>query len=165
MERRYSLGTADIAVRVETNGQGYLVSVGDRRYTVALRRDDHGCLTLDVDGRQVHAVVAQDGQRRWVSIEGVPYVLDPAYERRVNKTLADARDSLAAQMPGQVTGVYVTPGDHVERGQKLVVLEAMKMELQVTAPHAGRVRAVRVGIGDIVKRGQTLVEVEATPIE
>jgi acetyl/propionyl-CoA carboxylase alpha subunit len=162
MERSYTVEQSQTSIKVETADDGYRVSVGANTYVVALRQDDNGVLTLDVDGRQIRAVVANDGQRRWVSVAGVPYVLDPAYERRGTRHASGGEDSLTAQMPGQVAGVYITPGDYVERGQKLVLLEAMKMELQVTAPHAGRVRAVRVGIGDIVKRGQTLVELEGT---
>ena len=49
-------------------------------------------------------------------------------------------DSLTATMPGVVLEIPVAEGDQVERGQTLVLLEAMKMELRITAPHAGQVR-------------------------
>lgn len=160
MERRYTLGSTEIAVQVESEAEGYRVLVGDKGYLVRIIRDDAGILTLDIDGQRVRAVVATDGARRWVSIDGVAYVLEPATGRRGRRQASDGADSLAAAMPGQVVAVYVTPGEHVERGQRLALLEAMKMELQVTAPHAGRVRAVKVKQGEIVKRGQTLVELE-----
>jgi methylmalonyl-CoA carboxyltransferase 1.3S subunit len=53
----------------------------------------------------------------------------------------------------------VSEGDTVERGQTLVILEAMKMELRVTAPEAGRVKRLLVQMGDVVERGQALVEI------
>ena len=160
MEQRYVVGDTETAVRVEAEGDGYRVTVGDRVYRVAVRRADGGDLTLDVDGRRQRAVVAADGARRWVSVDGVAYTLEPATGRKARYQTRESEDTLAAQMPGQVVTVSVQPGDRVERGQKLLVLEAMKMELQVTAPHAGHVRVVKVKPGDVVKRGQTLIELE-----
>jgi biotin carboxyl carrier protein len=64
-------------------------------------------------------------------------------------------------MPGQVLDVLVHVGDTVERGQTLLLLEAMKMELRMVAPFAGQVRAVRCAAGQVVERGQLLVELQA----
>jgi biotin carboxyl carrier protein len=61
-------------------------------------------------------------------------------------------------MPGLVRGVLVKAGDSVERGQALVLLEAMKMEIRVSAPHAGKVAKVLVSPGETVDRGQRLIE-------
>jgi biotin carboxyl carrier protein len=62
-------------------------------------------------------------------------------------------------MPGTVLAVRVSPGDLVEAGQVLVVLEAMKMENTVPAPLAGRVERVLVEVGQQVQRAEALVEV------
>ena len=67
---------------------------------------------------------------------------------------------LTAQMPGQVVQVLVAESDHVEAGQPLLLLEAMKMETQVTAPHAGTVARLMVQQGDTVERGQQLAEIK-----
>ena len=64
-------------------------------------------------------------------------------------------------MPGLVVRVNVAPGEEVLAGHKLVTLEAMKMELRITAETSGRVAHVRVQVGDVVERGQTLVELTA----
>jgi len=66
--------------------------------------------------------------------------------------------SLEAQMPGVVRRVLAGAGDRVERGQVLLILEAMKMEIRVAAPHAGAVEKVLVKEGDTVGRGQALVD-------
>jgi acetyl-CoA/propionyl-CoA carboxylase biotin carboxyl carrier protein len=65
----------------------------------------------------------------------------------------------AAPMDGVVVRVAVAPGQAVERHAVLVVLEAMKMQIPVTAPRAGQVRAVLVAEGDSVTAGQPLAEV------
>jgi pyruvate carboxylase subunit B len=62
-----------------------------------------------------------------------------------------------APMPGLVLRVLVEPGQAVEAGAGLAVLEAMKMENQIKAPAAGVVQAVRVTPGTAVEKGQILV--------
>lgn len=61
---------------------------------------------------------------------------------------------------GVVIKVEVEPGQAIEADQLLMVLEAMKMETNVTAPNAGKVKSVRVAQGDAVKVNQIVVEFE-----
>lgn len=65
--------------------------------------------------------------------------------------------SLTAPTPGTVVGVKVAPGDRVEAGQVLIVLEAMKMEHTVKADQAGTVEVVRAEVGQAVSEGELLV--------
>ncbi len=67
--------------------------------------------------------------------------------------------AIRAPMPGLVLRVEVAEGQRVEPGMGVVVLEAMKMENEITAPGAGVVRAVRVVAGEAVEKGAVLVEV------
>jgi len=64
-----------------------------------------------------------------------------------------------SQTPGKVFKVLVKQGDQVEAGQVLLVLEAMKMEVEVTSPVAGTVRQLELNVGDPVRSGQELVRV------
>ena len=63
-------------------------------------------------------------------------------------------------MAGAILTVLVKPGDSVKQGQPLVVLEAMKMENQITAPVAGTVKSVDVKEGESVGEGHVLVVLE-----
>ena len=65
-------------------------------------------------------------------------------------------------MRGLVLDVLVGEGDLVDQGDTLVLLEAMKMELRITAPASGQVIRVRCQPGQIVERGQPLVEIVST---
>jgi 3-methylcrotonyl-CoA carboxylase alpha subunit len=75
---------------------------------------------------------------------------------------ADAAASLTAPMPGTVVKVFVEEGQEVEEGQLLLILEAMKMEQPVSAPHAGVVNSLPFGEGSLVPGGAVLAEVRET---
>jgi len=62
-----------------------------------------------------------------------------------------------AELVGNVWKIVAKPGDTVTEDQTLLILESMKMEIEVVAPRAGTVREIRVKETDIVKEGQVLV--------
>ncbi|MCA3247591.1 MAG: 3-methylcrotonyl-CoA carboxylase, partial [Azospirillum sp.] len=66
-------------------------------------------------------------------------------------------------MPGKIVAVAVAAGEKVKRGQKLVVLEAMKMEHTIVAPADGTVARVRFKPGEQTAEGEELVVFEAAP--
>jgi acetyl-CoA/propionyl-CoA carboxylase biotin carboxyl carrier protein len=66
---------------------------------------------------------------------------------------------LTAPMPGQVRTVNVTVGEAVTKGQTLLVLEAMKMEIRIQAPSDGVVERLAVEQGETVEREQVLAEI------
>lgn len=65
-----------------------------------------------------------------------------------------------APMPGNILRIYVNPGDEVLKGQKLFLLEAMKMENEIGAPASGRVASIHVKVGDAVAPGETIIILE-----
>jgi 3-methylcrotonyl-CoA carboxylase alpha subunit len=68
---------------------------------------------------------------------------------------------IEAPMPGKVTAVEVKQGEKVAKGQRLLTLEAMKMEHALTAPFDGTVAELNAKAGVQVKEGQMLVKIEA----
>jgi 3-methylcrotonyl-CoA carboxylase alpha subunit len=72
----------------------------------------------------------------------------------------DAQHHFDAPMHGTIVSVDAQPGDPVEKGDTLLVLEAMKMEYRITAPYAGHVRQIRCLAGDTVERGVCLAEMD-----
>lgn len=128
---------------------------------VQVRPGPDGSLLLDWgSGRTVVYCVA-DGSTRYVHLDGHTLTFAVPEQRSSRRKSAQAGGDLTAQMPGQVVDVLVQAGQSVERGQTLVILEAMKMEIRVAAPSDGIVRQVLVAAGDVVERGQRLVEIGA----
>jgi 3-methylcrotonyl-CoA carboxylase alpha subunit len=163
LELHYQVGNEIKTVSIERVGERYRVRIGQAVYTVTARQREPGVLDLEVDGRQWQAHVAPDGPRHYVAVAGDTWVLERAQPGRQRSQAAGAAPdtgSLEATMPGLVREVLAQEGATVKRGDTLVVLEAMKRELRVTAPYAGRVTRVHCVAGQVVERGQVLVEVE-----
>ena len=104
----------------------------------------------------VHAVAA--GGTTWVFHNGVTYEIVEDAPARARG--AAAHESLMAPMPATVVHVKVGPGDVVRRGDILIILEAMKMELPVRAPADGRVTAVHCEPGQLVQPDTSLIEID-----
>jgi 3-methylcrotonyl-CoA carboxylase alpha subunit len=106
------------------------------------------------------ALAVRRGGTVFVSYKGLVYAVENAGSSRIrskNLGQGDAR----APMPGQIVEVFVEKEQQVQVGQKLLVLEAMKMQHAVIAPFSGVVTALPVKKGDQVGEGQLLVHVEA----
>src|SRR5690606_1000272 len=102
-----------------------------------------------------------DSRRHWIQLDGeAPVVLQTAEVKSHRRARgAGGHAHLNAQMPGQVVDVLVTAGDRVSAGQVVVLLEAMKMEIRITAPYDGVVEQVYVAKGDVVERDQSLIDI------
>ncbi|HWH24763.1 MAG TPA: biotin/lipoyl-containing protein [Candidatus Limnocylindria bacterium] len=68
--------------------------------------------------------------------------------------------TLRAQIPGRVVRLWVADGEQVEQGQRLLAIEAMKMENEIRAPHAGVVGGLGVEVGRLVERGDELLRID-----
>jgi len=67
---------------------------------------------------------------------------------------------MSAPMPGVVLKIFVAVGDVVSKGAPLLILEAMKMEHQISAPHDGTVQDIRCRVGELVQPGVDLIALE-----
>jgi 3-methylcrotonyl-CoA carboxylase alpha subunit len=104
------------------------------------------------------AWVAAAGDVRWVYLDGEVYEIGRG--RAGGRRAGSAHTSLTAPMPATVVRVDASPGMTVRRGDTLIILEAMKMELPIRAASDGVVKAVRCTAGDLVQPGVPLVDFE-----
>jgi acetyl-CoA/propionyl-CoA carboxylase biotin carboxyl carrier protein len=142
--------------------------------TVSGPSGDHAVALIDRSGHVVRLEV--DGVVLEAVVVVQPHVVEVAHRGHTHRfPRPDAfgpgagsgttDGTLLAPMPGTVLDVDVSEGDAVEEGQRLGVLEAMKMELALRAPHTGRVLTVGAAAGDQVALGQVLFVVEESKEE
>ncbi len=137
------------------------VSVGDRSWAAEGPRaaGADGEYFIVLDGVQRRYAIAVSDDAVWVARDG--HHLEVRTERHVRGGAGAVAGSLEAPMPGTVLLVHVADGDTVAEGDVLLVLESMKMELSITAPHAGTVAGLALSPGDRVALKQPLVAVVA----
>ncbi|ATE67125.1 acetyl/propionyl/methylcrotonyl-CoA carboxylase subunit alpha [Rhizorhabdus dicambivorans] len=129
----------DRRVEVEIAGHAHLVTIDDSE----LRARDH-----DV------------GSERLLFLDGEAWPIDEPRADHAGGGGGVSDGTLLAPMPGKVIAVEVAEGDHVSRGQKLLVLEAMKMEQAMLAPFDGVVAELKAAVGAQVSEGTVLARVE-----
>jgi biotin carboxyl carrier protein len=158
-------GDRELEIEVQRHGAGYRVRLGDRwleadfitvgRYVRSLRLED---------GTQVPLVHHREGNTHQISLDGSTVyvdIIDPlAAKRRRREDEIGGTGTVKAMMPGRVVRILVNKGDTVSKGAGLLILEAMKMENEITSPGDGTVEDVFVTSGQTVEAGADLMRVE-----
>jgi biotin carboxyl carrier protein len=161
------LGEKTYTVEVEEVGKSlYRIAVDGSEFLVDGKKTGLTNYSLIVDNRsfEVEVDVKEDEYR--VLVDGRNYHIDLVDERRVrvgglqSGIQLQGRQNVSVPMPGKIIAVLVSEGDSVEKGQGLVIVEAMKMENEVRCPINGEVKEVRVKPGDAVEAGAVLAVVE-----
>lgn len=148
-------------IDIAPQGKSYRATIGDKSVEVEILRADNGYLELLIDNQRVTAYASSDGAKRWVTVNGQTMILTKpaAGTRKSSHGHHHAAGELTAPMPGQVRAVNVSVGDAVTKGQTLLLLEAMKMEIRIQSPMDGVVDSLAVKVGQSVEREQMLVEI------
>jgi 3-methylcrotonyl-CoA carboxylase alpha subunit len=150
----------DIALQARWRDGELLILREGKMQTVQIQRDG-ARMRLHIDGAGHVATVLRDHARVTVIERGETFVFD-AVDRLAPPASANAGGGrVVSPIPGRIAAVLVAAGARVTRGQTLVVLEAMKMEIALSAASDGLVAVVRCGVGDMVEEGRELVEVAA----
>ncbi len=160
MRLHLRIGDAERAVEARWVDEGVQVTIDGRAVTVAVHLLDAHAFLLRHGGRRISCAAAARGRQRelWVDGRTVAYEVGDG-RRRAAPPGGDAE--LVASLPGVVREVLVQVGDRVREGDRLVVLESMKMEMAVQAPYAGTVEAVFVVEGQNVEGGEHLLALTA----
>ena len=137
--------------------------IGEREIVFSATRQTDGAWLLTINHQRVLAYIASEEDMRYVHVNGNTVTLTAVDERTKHRKSKASAGDLTAQMPGQVVEVLVHDGESVSSGQTLVILEAMKMEIRITALNDGIIEAVFVTEGDVVQRGQRLIEIKSKP--
>ena len=155
----------DEAIEIVSPGPACRFRLGDAAERLAnVEMPEPGVYSVLLDGRMYDARVETGTAGLVVVIDGYRFeieVRDPRrWSRKDAARGADGIQTVAAPMPGKVVRVLVSPGDTVEAGQGLLVVEAMKMQNEMKAQRAGRILTVSVKEGATVAPGEVLATIE-----
>jgi len=157
--------TDPVDVAVTGPASGARVTVGESEPVTASAQRDGPVLTVTLDGVTRTYRTAADGPVLWLARGGGAWALREQKRLAAARTASAADGPLVAPMPGTVTVVDVAEGDRVVAGQRLVVVEAMKMEHVVAAHSDGVVTALPARAGAAVALDAPLVTVTPDPPE
>jgi biotin carboxyl carrier protein len=147
---------AEHRARIDPDG---VVTVGD--LPVSVRRDPDGSIRV-LGEQSTVAWTTVAGDTVWVFLDGRVFLFERADGAGTRRRSAAHHGPLTAPMPATVRRIAVAPGDAVRKGDVLVVLEAMKMELPVKAAADGTVVSVDCTEGELVQAGARLIELDGS---
>lgn len=158
MKLKIKLGQEEHELNVTKSGEVIRLEREGQVHELKVREQNGSGMVLEYNGRLVRLAGHKDGDRRqiWVNGRVVTY-------ERVQKRAGGAgaaAGSLSASIPAVVSEVLVSVGDEVQAGDKLILLESMKMIIPIQAPDDGTVQAIHCAAGDSVQPGVPLVVVE-----
>jgi biotin carboxyl carrier protein len=147
----------------------FIARIGNRELSLFVPERKPRSLTLSVDGRVGYYEFYKDKARLTEAVHNCrSYKIDVKnpQQDQLEKLLEEFGESIGgtlettilAPMPGKILGLSVKPDDKVEVGQMVLVLEAMKMENEISSMIEGKVRTVHVKVGDTVNADDLLVE-------
>jgi len=153
--RTYLVEAGEASLTVEVAPDGTLHIAGA---AVAVEDLGRGEWRVAIDGIVHRLYAAGPSGAQWIWFDGVAYRPQVSDGDRPSRMRTRDVGSLTAPMPATVRAIRVSAGDAVKRGDTLVVLEAMKMELPLKSPADGTVKAIACHVGELVQPGVPLVE-------
>ncbi len=128
--------------------------------TEGAAKSESGSYTVNVDGQNYNAQVSADGAS--VTINGKTFKVGASAGAAAATSTAPAASgdahNVVSPMPGSIFKIVVSEGDSVSEGQTVIIIEAMKMEIEVKAQQGGTVSKILVNQGENVVSGQAVVE-------
>ena len=150
--------TRTLRVHPDRSGQ-VTVTLGSQKHLVRIIDFKDGNLRFEIDGVTRTAVAVKHQQELHIALGGASFVFHEVSPFPRKDAALDATRALSP-VAGKVTQIQFAVGEGVKEGQALVCVEAMKMEMWLTAQAAGTVVALHVKVGEQVESGALLIEIE-----
>jgi 3-methylcrotonyl-CoA carboxylase alpha subunit len=147
-----------IEVVAHYRDSAYLLEYPGGQMRVSGVRDGDTRVAAAIDGRRVNATIVREADALTVFVAGASHRLEREAAHRVDEE--DPGGRLVSPLPGAVVQVLVEAGQVVEKGQPLMIVEAMKMEHTISAPHGGKVTQIYFMAGEQVAEGAQLLALE-----
>jgi len=166
MEAKYKIDEREITLTVEPDGDNqFNVVVDEQSFAVRATAISPHQLQVKLDdapAENQYFATCADGV--WLWRQGRARLVQDATQaaRRSSRSgLGGGPSEVTPPTPSTVVAVNAEVGQHVEKGEGLVVVSAMKMEITLTAPYAGTITAVNTEVGAKANPGEILVDIEA----
>ena len=159
MQYQFQSSEKTYQVQLKKRADGYLATVDSVNYEVEVLENAKGQLSLRLQGTPVNIQWVNDDDQEWLALNGCTYLLEKPKQQTAPANDQERGEMVLSPLPAQVRAINVAEGDVVEKDAVLLLVEAMKMELQVRAPVAGKVRRVLVSANQTVQKNQELVEI------
>ncbi len=163
--KEFILRQNDVEKRVQASRQGSEIQVeldGETAVFQLISQSENGILlerTLPDGLRQQWRLVGhKDGVQRMIWLNGRTHQYERVLPRSAGAANLDV--SLSATIPAVVADILVSVGDQVQDGDKLILLESMKMVIPIQAPYDGTVTAINCAKGESVQAGTPLIELD-----
>ena len=117
---------------------------------------------IEMAGQQIKVNAQWLQQQLWVHMNGKTFVVENASTKKSlgRKAATASSDTVKAPMPGKITKIFLKPGETIQKGQALIVMEAMKMEYTLKAEIQGLIKNIEVQVGDQVPLGKILIKID-----
>lgn len=138
----------------------FLSRIDGKAFDVQCEWDEPDRGYLRINGQILPFFVHRSDGRMQVWIDGAIHafeIIERTARRSTGSATAARRDDLPAPMPGTILTINVKPNDRFEGHAPLIVMESMKMEMTLSAPHAGRVKEIKCRPGQLVEMGAVLM--------
>jgi biotin carboxyl carrier protein len=165
MEQEFVIDDKVYQLQTEFKDGRYHINIDGRDYDVDYTSISDNCLSLLIDGRTLTIYFSESNERKYLSVDGEQFCIQEAKAENIRAGEADATalkeaPIICSPMPGKVVKLFVKEGDEVEKGQGLVIVEAMKMENEIKSPVNGTVDKVNFAPGDLVDAAQPIIEIK-----
>ena len=148
-----------VSVTAHYRNVGFLLELPNTEVFARAQQDDDNRIVADLDGARINATVVRNGEEALtVFASGACHRLER--ERPTSVDDEQPGGLLVSPLPGNVAQVLVEEGQQVRKGQALMIVEAMKMEHTISAPHAGLVARIYFSAGEQVAEGTQLLAME-----
>ena len=161
---KYVTSTGDESFEIEINGENDLLVNGQRMLIDFRSVVGQSVYSLIVNGKSYEALVQPTEEGLEVLLHGQLFQvsIEDERQRRLRQstgstTVRRGEFHLKAPMPGLIVTVHVREGQEVKTGDRMIVLESMKMQNEISSPTDGTVRTLRIKPGDNVDQNQVLL--------
>lgn len=138
----------------------YKFTIRGHAYDVEILNVEDNIAEVEVNGTKYHVELEKEIKKIKTPKLIRSKVPDPTIkERKIPKNISGKASKVVAPLPGIILQIFVKVGDSIKAGDKLLIMEAMKMENQVLAEKSGTIKSISVSKGDSVLQNDVLLEI------